>query len=570
MINFFKKYGRFEKYIPFAIITLSVIISSFLFASHSMQILSDRGRELLIPLSVLNGQVPYKDILIIYFPLAYYINAVFFGIFGSSLSAVYIIQTVYCIIFSNLFFLISKEFFNKKISLLLTLLIIESCLFSPTVFGYILPYSYSLTYGMLASLLFVYCFVKLFKTDNKKYSYLTCFFAGAAVCFKAEFLPLIIILIAGLCLYKKESFTFYAKNLLSFFTVPFLLLITMALNGVSLQNCISAAAFGFDFTHTFSMKFFLQSTGMLPNFNHDIVKTAVQSLWGVFVLISSALIYMKINSLTKNKIIIWGFALFSFMAVFLFTEPYYYTFFLPLTVFLLFLLNFKRLIKTPCEMLVVLISLFLSSKVFFGMKMNLYGTYFFPLLIISLLIFLNKYSEKIKKYDMKEIFCFIIIIGLVFYSAMNFICKKYSSYPLKSAKGVVHIPEKHGELLSAAVEYINKNTSENDKILVLPEGSVLNFLANRPCDMKIHILDRLHYDTWGDKKSKELLEKSDYDYIILAKGFSLSDFGASDFYSEDNEVTRYLSSEYKVAAIYENNPKENKIIILKKNKKTAF
>lgn len=564
MINFLKKYGGFEKYLPFAIITLTVILSSFLFASHSMQILSDRGRELLIPLSVLNGQVPYRDILIIYFPLAYYINALFFGIFGSSLSALYVIQTVYCIIFSNLFFLVSKEFFSKKISVILTLLVIESCLFSPTVFGYVLPYSYSLTYGLLSSLLFVYCFIKLFKTENKKFSYLAGFFAGAAVCFKAEFLPLIIVLITALCLYKKESLSFYAKNLLPFFTVPCLLVITMALNGVTLQDCISAAAFGSDFTHTSSMKYFLQSTGMLPNFNQEFVKTALQSLWGVFILLCSALIYLKINTKIKNKIIIFVYALISFMAVFLFTEPYFYTYFLPLTVFLLFLPNIKRL--TPCETTVVLTSLLLSPKVFFGMKMNLYGTYFFPLLTVSLLILSYKSSEKLKMPEKEKFFGFITVVYLFFHTTMNFICGDFSSYPLKSAKGTVHIPEKQGELLSATAEYIKRNTNENDKILVLPEGSVLNFLSDRPCDMKLHILDRLHYDALGDKKSKELLEKSDYDYIILAKGFSLSDFGASDFYGEDNEVTRYLYSKYKIAEIYENNTKENKITILKKNK----
>ena len=79
-----EKYTKYKNIIPFGIIFAIVILSSMLFSSHSMQILSDRGRELLIPMSILNGETPYKDILMIYFPLAYYINSILFKIFGNT------------------------------------------------------------------------------------------------------------------------------------------------------------------------------------------------------------------------------------------------------------------------------------------------------------------------------------------------------------------------------------------------------------------------------------------------------------------------------------------------------
>ena len=145
---------------------------------------------------------------------------------------------------------------------------------------------------------------------------------------------------------------------------------------------------------------------------------------------------------------------------------------------------------------------------------------------------------------------------------MNFICREYTDYPLTTGQGTVYIPESQGKPLSELITYINKNTKNSDKILIVPEGAIINYLSDRGCGMNLHILDRLHYDALGEEKSKEILEKQNNDYIIIVRGFNLSAFGNTDFYNEDNELTKYISSYYQMVKMYGN--KENEIIVLKR------
>ena len=345
-------------------------------------------------------------------------------------------------------------------------------------------------------------------------------------------------------------------------TTPVILLAVLFISGVNIQNLFSAISFSAGFSVTPSMRFFLEDTGMIPNFNINFIKTAVLSLRGLFLLVFLSLMFGIIKDKLKNKVVTLISGILFFILLFVFTEPYYYTFFLPLLLFLLFILNITKLISSPRKLVLILTAFVISLKVFWGMKMNLYGTYFFPLLILAISILLNNYSEKMKNINIKISFNFIIIFYLIFFTTMNFICREYTDYPLTTGQGTVYIPESQGKPLSELITYINKNTKNSDKILIVPEGAIINYLSDRGCGMNLHILDRLHYDALGEEKSKEILEKQNNDYIIIVRGFNLSAFGNTDFYNEDNELTKYISSYYQMVKMYGN--KENEIIVLKR------
>ena len=56
--------------IDFVIMAVIISVFSFLFANHQLLFIADKGREFLFPQEILNGKVPYKDIMLIYFPTA--------------------------------------------------------------------------------------------------------------------------------------------------------------------------------------------------------------------------------------------------------------------------------------------------------------------------------------------------------------------------------------------------------------------------------------------------------------------------------------------------------------------
>jgi len=141
---------------------LSLLVFGLTYA-HQGNIVIDCGREVFYPKRILEDAVLYKDLFNIYGPFAYLYNAFLFKIFGVNLNVLYIsgILTATCII--GFVFLISRLFFDKLLSTSITALTLILGCFSFYIFNYIFPYSFSMTYGLLAVLASVY-FLLLFVT----------------------------------------------------------------------------------------------------------------------------------------------------------------------------------------------------------------------------------------------------------------------------------------------------------------------------------------------------------------------------------------------------------------------
>ena len=99
MISKLKNFIKSSDFIYSATIVFTISLLTLLIGNHHLSILSDRGREFLIPQEILNGQVPYKDISLIYFPLGFYINAMLYKLFGISIDTLLISQMILSIFY---------------------------------------------------------------------------------------------------------------------------------------------------------------------------------------------------------------------------------------------------------------------------------------------------------------------------------------------------------------------------------------------------------------------------------------------------------------------------------------
>ncbi|MBQ2644448.1 glycosyltransferase family 39 protein, partial [bacterium] len=344
-----------------------------MFSQHNIHILSDRGRELLFPLSIINGQALYKDVLTIYFPLAYYINAVLFKIFGASLNTIYISQTIYCLIFSFIYFKVCKMFFDRFTSILATISIITSCLFFQHLFGYILPYSYSMTYGLLMFLTALYFLLKAFKTQKNEYFYISSLSASFAICCKIEFFSLFILIPIAMLLYKSKDILFYIKNILSISLFPIITIGLLFINGVTFYDIVKSIDFAKHFASSKSMYKFLQHIGMYPTFSEEYLKLLLASILGIILYCILIFLTVKIYNKLKNKfVLIFPISIF-ILILWIYTNPYCYTFLLPITVIVLSLCSMKDLLNNPEKLIVILFGMASSVRIFFSMQMNLYG-----------------------------------------------------------------------------------------------------------------------------------------------------------------------------------------------------
>ena len=568
--NFITKH----KFIDIMIIIVVMLILSYLCSESCNCIFSDRGREFLIPKEILNGAVPYKDITMIYFPLAYYINAFFYKLFGVSIHTLLITQTCICCICLVAYYLTATEFLKRSTSLLLTILIIIVGVFSTNdLFSWIMPYSYSRAYGVIGTLICIFCLIKLFRTDNLKYAYLAGIIAGFSLSCKLEFLTTVLILIIGLALYKKLTIYKYIKIFGCILIFPIITITTLIIQGVSLQNITDAVNFGIAFAKTDVMTEFLSKQGLYP---FEIISTITQMATNA-PLVMAIILLCFFGLMCKNKF--WRYPIMIITALIiwkLYSHAYrinqYWTI-LPFLVLIITIFNFKKLFKHDKIFLFLLISsLIAAQREFFKLCLALYGVFSFPMLILAICAICAKFlPEKIKEVNLKNLMNFSLIVFIGLYSINLYNMEKTTTYPVLRTlrQGSLYTNYDMGSLLYKTIDYIEKNTDPNASILVLPEGSIINFITNRKVDMHCFMMDRLYHDAYGEEKAKDLIAKTNSDYIVIIHVIRKSDsasFNRPHLYESESSSlsSKYIFQNYTEVEKFEENI-DNYISILKKN-----
>lgn len=554
------------------IIPIMVLIYSILFSHHWQYVLIDKGREFLISQEVLNGKVPYKDITLIYFPFAYYINALIFKIFGVSINSLICVLTFVCMIAMTGYYFLAKEFLKEKTALTLTMLVICSCIFAPLdLFNYIVPYSYGRLYGVFGFWGCTYSMIRFIKTNNIKFAYIAALFAGFTLCCKLEFLSIIILLIIGFSLAQKLTFKNYLKIFLTMLLFPAIVLSTLFLQGVSIKNIADSIIFGFEFARTPVMTEFLSNSGMYPlQFDQKFSEMC----FGSYKLVKIIVICF-IGLFLYKKYRFWPILLFTLIVI----NQYEYDWQLlqeswdgfSLIIAIVFLLKFKELYNNDKPALfLTLAALFLCQREFFRLSLSSYGSYSLPLILLCFFMFINKFLPKdiggIKIYKLLQVFAVVLII---FYTRNLFGHRLECQYPIYTDKGRIYTSLRMSNLISKTRDFIIQNTDKNATILVLPEGNYLNFITGRKVDMHCFMLDRLYYDAYGDEKSRDVVADTKSDYIIIFKGLDTYLF-ERPFLFDDKEslLVKYIESNYEKVKRYRNRY-DDSVVIYKKIKKES-
>ncbi len=547
----------YEKYsvIDILIIVAIILLFSFAYVKHLNFVLPDRGREFLLPQEILEGKVPYKDITLIYFPFAYYINALVYKLLGVKIDSLIISQAFFCSLYVIFYYFLSREFLDRFYSFLLSIFIISCCIFATSdIFSYMIPYSYATVYGLLGYLICIFGLVKLHKTNNIKYSYLASLSAGFSVCCKLEFLSVILILILGILLYKKFNISQYLKMLAAFLVFPVINIIILFIQGVSVSNIIDAIKFGVKFSKTGPMTEHLMRSGMYPkallhNLN-DIFKvfqSFITILFFSFVMAKLYKNYKNLFHIFLICIILWNFYYAPFSA-----EAYWLL--LPLAVLFAFIFLFKN-IKSDIPILLLLVcALLVAQREFFSLSLMGYGAYALPLLILSTCVLIDRYASKeILSVSLKGVVCCFMIVLIGFYSYGIYSSRKETNFLVRSPKGTIYTKFEANYLLYNTIKYIEDNIDKKATVLVLPEGNIINFLTDRKVDMHCFMMDRLYHDAYGEEKAKSEIEKTKSDYIVLYEGNDVNNFYEPYLYSEYGSLAaRYIFSNYKEVANYDN------------------
>lgn len=482
LTDFLKKHG-------FILLTEILIITVFcLFYGRFGDINIDSFREAYIPEQIINGKVLYKNIFCIYPPLGYLINAFLFKVFGVNLSVLYISGLFSAMGIFYFINKISKMFFNDFLSAGIIIFLIAGFVLSPNVFNSFFPYSYGILYGLLFALASIYFGL------NKKYplAYLLC---SLAVCSKAEFLPLLPILIL---LSKKENI---GKNSALFILPPIIILCILFTQGVKISDLLTSLGLIKLIGSSNTLNEFYSSMGLVPRWEHlqlylvDFIKFILPVNWSKY-----------------QEVLIWVFPVITLCLAF----------------------RFKKLTKN--EIFFITASVLVSLKVFFALTLQSYGVYYLGFALISLGILLNKHLRKVFA-------VYLILWGLIIgFNNTKSLLKK--DFTIQNKKGIIKTFPKSGEEVSKLMEVANKFTASS-KIVIYPENLAVNYFTGIKSDDKFYSLIPLYVETFGEENIIKRLENTRPDYIMVTD-YDTFAYGPSKF-GEDYaiNVKKYIDKNYK-------------------------
>jgi hypothetical protein len=534
------------------ILLITFCVYAFFMVGHQSYLIIDVGRETYIPWQMLKGQVLYKDIVNIYGPLAYQINAFLYLIFGQNLNTLYMSGLVNSLILLASFYLISRLLASPLMSFSLTFSVLSVCVFNYYIFNFIFPYTYAAVYALssfLLSLLFACYYLKY---SSKVFIYLSFFFMGFSIVSKYEYTLFTIVLLLIVLFLKKINLKELMICVGLLLLMPLLSFAVLFLQGMSISDFIKAVELVKNICTSHTLNFFYTYSGYFfsPTHLEQSFSNLITAFLGSivpFTLIYLALHYSeKIKNLIAAKKNIWmlyaflyGMAItvtFCLFVKYVFSETLFgwlplSTSILMITLIVVFSKKGYRNITLNDKLYFLILSaaLIASSKSYFSLNTHLYGTFMFPLVILVNVFFVSEYLSKLieinNPYKWRNAWALYFLFISLAYSAIYFgVARAVYIHPIKSEKGSIYTTAETGRSVNELIDYVKTSVPEGKGFLVMPEGVMLNFLTGRDSDNKYYSLLPLNIESFGESNIINDLKKNPPDYIFI-NNRNTSDYG---------------------------------------------
>lgn len=440
----------------------------------------DFGDEISYPAAILKGDILYKNLYVPFGPFSYLFNAMMLKIFSVNIKTYYLIGSINAFLIINLVYILSRNFLDKNISLLITLYIMTNCMFVPHLMNFITPYSYSIVYGMSSCFLSCLLFLNYLKTDKLKYLYSSFAFAGITIICKYEFLiyGLLIFILLFIKEYRTKSYGTYLKSLSAFFFIPIISFLFLFARGLSLNDLyyyfghLSHLSVSDDLTDLYKGTFY---------FSWDYFILLVQ--YFVIFLIILFLIYKSVQFIENH---LKNFSIFGYIVLFfvLFLMAYRFNLYflmyifcwLPVVTMILFLFKFKNIKENEPLTFFILTSLIISIKTFFFLNLYLYGRYFLPLLLIAFTTLIcQQYAPG--NNNLKKSFMILLLVLCILRPIISFEKLKDCHHSIKTSYGTIYTEKDDAYIFNETINFFNSKNMKEKTLVTFPPAGLINFLT---------------------------------------------------------------------------------------------
>ena len=537
-----------------SIIALLVITCCFLYLLYSTWLqwghpIADTFREFWVPLQLLKGKILYKEIFYVYGFFPPYFIAFLFSIFG-----VHIMTLVSCGIGITLTFIfilykLARFFLNEFISCLVVVTFLLVFAFGydnfSDIFNFILPYSFASILCLLFISSALYCFIKFIFCAKEKYLLLWSVLLSFAFLSRIEMTLLVWVGFVGTYgLFMLKNKDQQKWNRIIYLFIPlvvcflgyFIFLFSAQAFG-GFKECIA------DYILALRKDYFIKEMMGTNNLPKNILMLVFSFGIQVSIVLLIGILSTEISPFfindEKSKLVLM-FRIILLFFLFILTKKYLRAFIqfrcMPLILIIgitFYLINIFRSyeIKQNISLLTIfLISFLMIIRVLLIVIPNWYGFYlatlglvcyyfFFyeiiPLIIVPLSSRFNiSFSKPLYSFLLS---CFFISLALSHWCITRN-HYKLKNFQMKTDRGNIFFRNDQKAMrYTKIIDYLRKNTSHDDTLVVLPEGIGINFFSHRDNPTRYYAFIPPRIKLIGEEKIIDQFDKTNIDYILIVK-----------------------------------------------------
>lgn len=587
MTEIYKKYSKIL--FPAILLFIYVIYTVFSWGRWG-NCITDSFREIIIPQAILDGKVLYSDITCLYPPLAYYLNALLFKIFGVSLNILYLSAILCSLAVLTVIYNITKKYSSDETAFLTTLSIMFLTTFRIGVTdsaSWFFPYSYSFIYAFTSCIFALYflCLYKETKTD--KHLFLASLLTGLSVAFKFDFCLFYLLVFYEII--KNKSFKNFFVSVLLFVSPIIMTYGLWFISGGSIEAFKNYAGFLNSFANSESVKDF-NSFFLARSFNDFIVYHLKNSGLAFilnfaeisFLVLFMVLIQKKIKNLPLKTLLLSGtgfFGYFLFAKAVTYSQDKYFNlqadflaipYILWFAAFILIVLKIITKNSTKKEnffIFLIAVSLIMSYRLWIAIFNCYIGNFIIVTYLLAFIyLILEVIPEKIPflKNSLYKLFAGIAVVlySLIYLNTYYGIIRKTTGSISSKNKEIIYTYPKIAKTYNEIISYVKNNSNSNDVVLVVYESPVINYFADRKTNLKYYALIPHIVESYGEDKILSDLENNFPDFVV----FLNQQYVDGHFFGKDygQKIQKFFEDNYNAVTNIPGEDNEDTIIYKKK------
>jgi hypothetical protein len=179
--------GGAAQWLPRLIIIFVALAMAWYTWGHWGDFQVDCGREIYVPAALFQGKLLFRDVWYMYGPLAPYLQALLFRVFGIHLTVLYLFGLTLTVGSALLTFEVGRQFNLGVAASLAPPLFFLAEAFNPSIFNFVFPYSYAASLGAFIGLACLFFTLRHLGETSNFHIAIAGVLAGLAILTKQEF-----------------------------------------------------------------------------------------------------------------------------------------------------------------------------------------------------------------------------------------------------------------------------------------------------------------------------------------------------------------------------------------------